>query len=1512
VPASPLDLFTPSVASWFRAALGEPTRAQALGWPPIARGESTLLLAPTGSGKTLAAFLVAIDRLMRTGSGRPETGTRVLYVSPLKALAFDIERNLRAPLAGVAEHARRASAAFAVPIIDVRTGDTPAKERARMRRAPGDILITTPESLYLLLTSRAREGLASIDTVIVDEIHALIPTKRGAHLALSLERLEALRPAGAARLQRIGLSATQRPPGEAARFLAGFEGGRPRPVTIVDAGAPKRLELTVESVTPSADREDDGAGQETRGQGADTADARPNLWRGLSRRVAELVRAHRSTIVFVNSRRLAERLAAALNDLTRVEEASIKNGAVTGSGGPPAEVALAHHGSLAREKRTAIEERLKRGDLRAIVATSSLELGIDMGAVDLVIQIEAPTSVTSGLQRIGRASHGVGGVPRGVLLPKHRQDLVACAAATASMRRGEVEETFYPRNPLDVLAQQIVAAVSMDETTERDLYDRVRNAAPFADLPESALRGVLDMLSGLYPSDDFADLRPRITWDRTRGRITARAGAQRLAITSGGTIPDRGLYGVFAAPANGAADDIAETGGRRVGELDEEMVFELRPGEVFLLGASSWRAEKITHDRVLVSPAAGHPGKMPFWHGDRPGRARAFGTRIGELVRDIASGRAGAAQLRDVYSLEPAAALAISEYVRDQVAATGEVPSDRAIVIERFTDEIGDWRVVVLCPLGARVIAPWAIAVAARLREKYVDADFHYTDDGMAFRVPACAEAPPAEMFLPSPDAIETMVTRALDGSALFAARFRECAGRALLLPRRDPGRRTPLWAQRKRAAALLSVASRHPAFPIVLETYRECLRDVFDLPGLIALLRDVAARRVRVSTVDSRAPSPFAASVLFAFVANFIYEADAPLAERRAQAMAIDFDRLRELLGEAEIRQLLDADTLVDHERWLQRLSRPATHVDAVHDMLLAIGDLSPEELRARCAPADRAESWARELALARRVVILHVDGHRRFVAAEDAAKVSDALGLTLPAGLPAALLEPPKHGMRDLVARYARTHGPFTAGDLAARFGVDPRSLAAPIAELTAAGRLLEGAFLPEGSGRELCDHEVLDALRRKSLAKLRRAVEPVEPRALARFVLEWQGVPRARRGRDALLAVVAELEGCPLVASALETSILPARLDAYRPWDLDALCASGEVRWAGLESIGASDGRIALYRADREALLDRPSRPVPGPVAGIVRDLLARRGAVFFTEIAREAGSFPGQVLEVLWQMVWAGEVTNDTLEPLRSRARAATAESSGRSRARHPRAPRTGPAGSEGRWALRSSREPGRPADTDRRTALARALLDRYGVVTREAAHAEGIAGGFAPVYDVLKALEDQGRVRRGYFVEGHGGAQFALPGADERLRGFRASDAGAQGLVLAASDPASAWGALLEWPAPAGGDARPQRSAGALVVLRDGALLGWLGRAGHALLTFDRDGEAVRELARTLGALVDAGDRRALLVSTVDGVVAADSPIAATFVAAGFASTSRGLLKRRSGATAHGAEVELAR
>jgi ATP-dependent Lhr-like helicase len=1405
-----------------------------------------------------------------------------------------------------------AGANIQVPDVQVRTGDTPQSERARMQRHPPDILITTPESLYLLLSSSARAMLATVETVIVDEIHSLVPTKRGAHLFLSLERLEALRNAhaleqghkhGAPPLQRIGLSATQRPLDEVARLLGGLDAhGKPRPVTIVDASEPKKLDISVE--VPDVDMARLGEIDEL-ASGPAAGGQRRSIWPHLHEKLVKVIGEHRSTMVFVNSRRLAERLASALNELAGKE------------------IALAHHGSVAREKRALIEDRLKRGDLPAIVATSSLELGIDMGAVDLVVQIEAPPSIASGLQRIGRAGHSVGATSKGILFPKHRADLLACAAAIPCMREGAVEETFYPRSPLDVAAQQMVAIVASEGANGvaiEALWGLLRRAAPFSELPRGAFEGLLDMLSGRYPSDEFAELKPRLTWDRVGGVIRAREGALRLAIANGGTIPDRGLYGVFLQ-----GGDEKKGGSRRVGELDEEMVFELREGDVFLLGASSWRVDEISLDQVLVVPAAGEPGKMPFWHGDRPGRSRAFGTAIGELSRKIAKNPgAGVKALLD-RGLDASAAQNCAAYVLEQVEACGEVPSDKTVVIERFLDEIGDWRVCVLTPFGARVHAPWATAVVARLRAEHGgEADAVWSDDGIAFRIMGTSEPPKTELFLPQSDEVEAVVTASLGQSSLFAARFRENAARALLLPRRHPGKRTPLWAQRKRASDLLSVASRYPSFPILLETYRECLRDVFDLPGLVEILSRIESRRTRVVTLDADKPSPYAASLLFAFVANFIYDGDAPLAERRAQALTIDHAQLRELLGEAELRTLLDPDVIAEHELMLQRLVYKVKHADGVHDLLLSIGDLSLDEIASRLEVPANAATFLRELEQTRRVIAVRIHGEPRYAAAEDAARLRDALGVMLPRGLPGAFLEKVKDPLGDLIARYARTHGPFTESDVARRFGLGDATVALALEALVRSQRVVEGAFLRHGSGRELCDQEVLRALRRKALARLRQEVEPVEPAAFGRFLPDWQGVGRRRHGPDALLAVVAQLEGCPLPASVLEREILPLRIDDFKPWDLDALCAAGEVVWAGIESIGPHDGRIALYLADHEALLALPARPVEGEVAAKLRALLARRGAVFFAEIAREVGGFGGEIVDVLWDMVWSGEVTNDTLEPLRSYLRTRGGE---KTRAdRRPSSPplrraRTsaGPPGTEGRWSLRASRWYEAPNDTARRTALTRSLLERYGVVTREAAHAEGIVGGFSAVYDVLKAMEESGKIRRGYFLAGRGATQFALPGADDRLRSLRTADEAPKTFLLAATDPANPYGAALPWPdadrgADGDGDghggeitesiSRPQRSAGARVILHDGALVGWLGKSAETLLTFlPKDeparGVAERALADALATLVDSGRRKALLVTTIDGIAAAHSPLANAMTRAGFQLASTGLLRRRT-------------
>ncbi len=1491
-PPAALQHFHPTLRRWFSEAFAAPTSAQSLAWPVIAGGGSTLLLAPTGSGKTLAAFLVAIDRIMFT-LPTADKGVRVLYVSPLKALGVDVERNLRSPIAGVRAAAERDGIVYHVPSVGVRSGDTPAAERHRLSREPPEILITTPESLYLILTSRARDTLRTVDTVIVDEIHSLVGTKRGSHLFVSLERLEALRRAGGEQqkpLQRIGLSATQRPLEEVARLLGGAEAGGdpnqgpiPRPVQIIEAGRSKQLELTVE--VPVEDMARLAEPQYQPGSAA-AGPTLPSIWPAIHPRLVELVRQHRSTMIFVNSRRLAERLAAALNELAGEE------------------LALAHHGSIAKDTRLQIEDRLKRGQLPAIVATSSLELGIDMGAVDLVIQIEAPPSIASGIQRIGRAGHQVGASSTGIVFPKYRGDLLACSAATERMMNGEVEETFYPRNPLDVLAQQLVAIISDGRISVDQLYAMVRGAAPFADLPRATFENVLDLLAGRYPSDDFSELRPRINWDRIAGQVAPRQGAQRIAILNGGTIPDRGLYGVFLAAADGK--------GSRVGELDEEMVFETHPGDVFLLGASSWRVVDITHDRVLVTPAPGEPGKMPFWKGDGPGRPAEFGRAIGQLARRLVRQPRDQAEssLIEGHGLERRAARNLLDYLHQQVEATGDVPSDTTIILECFLDEVGDWRIVILSPFGARVHAPWATAVAARLREETpCEVDLLWCDDGIVFRMPESDAPPPAELFFPAPEEVEDLVVRELGTTALFAARFRENAARALLLPKRRPGQRTPLWLQRRRSADLLAVATRYPDFPIVLETYRECLRDVFDLKGLIGVLRDVQSRAIQVRTVETKFASPFAASVLFNYVGNFIYDGDAPLAERRAQTLALDHAQLRELLGAAELRELLDAAAVDELALELQRLDTryPVRHADGVHDLLLKIGDLRRDELAARCDSAALAagdlDRWLADLTAARRVIEFRIGGETRYAAAEDAARFRDALGIVPPPGMPDAFLAGVEDPLGDLVSRYARTHVPFHVEDIAARLGLGVAPIRTALQRLAGRGRVLEGEFLPGGRGREWVDAEVLRMLKRRSLARLRKQVEPVAPEALARFLARWQGLTQPRRGLDALLDAVEQLQGAALPASALEQHILPQRVEGYRPSDLDELCAAGEVVWRGWESLGPDDGRIALYLTDHYLKLTAAAEPAPGELPGRIRQLLAERGALFFDDIVAAVGGFRNDLLSALWQLVWAGEVTNDTLAPLRSLRRGSPhpgrPSGHGRRAFRSRRLSKT--PGSEGRWTLLA--RPGSPAfsATERQTALANQLIRRYGILTREMVAAENVAGGFAGLYPVLKAMEESGRVRRGYFVAGLGAAQFAAPGASERLR-EPADEPGADelALVLAATDPANPYGSALPWPAKADINARPQRAAGARVVLSQGSLIGYWGRTGQQLLTFLPDTEpqqtAAREgLARTLAGVAAPGSP--VFLTKIDGAPAGASDLADQLMHAGFTATSRGLQHR---------------
>jgi ATP-dependent helicase Lhr and Lhr-like helicase len=1524
-------LFHAAVREWFEAVFPAPTKPQLRGWPAIARGESTLILAPTGTGKTLAAFLSCINRLMFSPTPEKDQRCRVLYISPIKALAVDVERNLRAPLVGIAQAAKRQGAEFHEPLVAVRTGDTPPAERARFLRHPADILITTPESLYLLLTSNARDALRSIETVVVDEIHALVPSKRGTHLALSLERLEHL---CGHRLQRIGLSATQRPLEEVARYLGGVEipGAKDslqpadsaatevlpesessglavvyRAVTVIDASEPKRLDLRVEIPVEDMTRLDEiellPSGPASQGP------VRPSIWSAIHPKLLALVRSHRSTLIFVNNRRLAERISGALNDLA---------GEV---------LVRAHHGSVAVAQRKEIEDRLKLGTLRGLVATSSLELGIDMGAIDLVVQIESPYSVASGMQRVGRASHHVGAVSSAIIFPKYRADLVSCAAITRAMYDGNVESVQYPRNPLDVLAQQIVAMVALESWDVAEILSVVQSAAPYAGLTRASFESVLDMLSGRYPSDEFAELRPRLTWDRIANKLTTRQGARQVSVINGGTIPDRGLYGVFLAGA---------TKGARVGELDEEMVFESRAGDTIILGASTWRIESISHDRVLVSPAPGEPGKMPFWHGDTVGRPAEFGEKIGRMTRELLRFPRSVAfsKLVEEHSLDTNAAENLLRYLEDQVAATQRVPSDEDVLLEICRDELGDRRVCVLTPFGSRVHAPWCMAVTAKLRaERGLEFESMWSDDGFVLRLPDSDASLEIEDFILSPAELKELVLRQLGSTSLFAAKFREAASRALLLPKRRPGMRAPLWQQRKRASDLLAVAARYSSFPIILETYRECIRDVFDLPAAARILSKLQRGEIRLTRVESDKPSPFAASLLFSYIANYIYEGDAPLAERRAQALSIDQSQLEELLGDTDLRELLDATALDEVEAKLQALEPDfqARHADGLHDLLLKLGDLSDAEIAARSASPEVAASVT-ELIDARRAVRVRIAGESRAIPVEYAGRYRDAFGTPLPPGLAEVFLESAGEPLAEIIRRFARTHCPFTTADIAARYQLQPPAIEAVLRNLNSQGKLLEGEFRPHGRHREWCDPEVLRQIRRKSLARLRREIEPVEQSTFVRFSTRWQGVTVPRRGLDALLDTIEALQGAALLASELESEILPARIADYHPSNLDALMASGEVTWVGVEQVGDRNGRIALYLTESLPLLRLPDapptgQPAPSPSPSAERaekiaEFLGRQGASFFSEIHAACGAgFPGDTIDALWELAWSGRITNDTFYPLRKLLRPDE-----RKRKREffederPGSPgylrrlrsRTSTGQAHGRWSLLRQRMIATLTPTQWSANVSQQLLQRHGIVMRETAIAENIPGGYNTIYPALKTMEDSGWVRRGMFVAGLGAAQFAMPAAVDMLRSLRIDPASPEALHLAAADPANPYGTLIPWPKIAGQSDEAAtrhamaRTSGASVILINGQLAAFLRRRNPSVRVFLPEAEPeltpfARELAAKLAQLAvrRLNLRQGLLIGEINDAPAREHFLAAVLQEAGFVNTVLGYQMRRT-------------
>ena len=1390
-----LSHFSAPVRDWFRATFSAPTAAQEGAWENIRNGNNTLIIAPTGSGKTLAAFLWALDALHREHEAGTAGGTRILYISPLKALGADVERNLRAPLAGITRLSGNDTGEPSIT-VGVRSGDTPARERRQLISNPPDILITTPESLYLMLTSAARNTLAGVTTVIVDEIHNLAATKRGAHLAVSLERLDALleKPA-----QRIGLSATVENPEAVARFLGGIQ-----PVTIMSRPVAKEWDLRLSVPVPDmaalggandygqglyapseyAPSEVPGGGGSTSAgsaQGAaqpapsaantpastpytledaigvfpglenrqeteqadpaqqgdnaapkntltipeevlregalqegapregapregapqekalrETADSeRPetSIWPRVQERIVDHIENNRSTIVFVNSRGLAEKLTAALNDIhlrrvlakQGIDPEDYAAGICDIAEVPP--LARAHHGSVSKEQRTLIEEALKGGTLRCVVATSSLELGIDMGHVDLVIQVAAPPSVASALQRVGRAGHRVGEISRGFFYPKHRGDLLGATVTLAGMRSGTLEPLAIPTNPLDVLAQQTVAACALGPISVDSWYEALRRSAPYAELPRALFDSVLEMLAGRYPSDEFAELRPRIIWDRTpteeapSGSIEGRPGAQRLAVTSGGTIPDRGLFPVYLVSGD------EERGPKRVGELDEEMVYESRAGEVIILGASSWRIEEITHDAVRVSPAPGQPARLPFWHGDRMGRPYALGVQTGAFTRALSSldatDSAAARQQLEQLGLDTWAVDNLLAYLREQRESTGAVPSDTRMIVERHRDELGDWRVVLHSPLGYGVHAPWALAVRARIEERYgVDASVMASDDGLILRLPAMEDVPPgADLFLFDPDELEAIVTERVGDSALFASRFRENAARALLLPRRDPGKRTPLWQQRQRAAQLLDVARKYPDFPVLLETARECLQDVYDVPALVQVHRSLQSRAVSMLEVETNDPSPFARTLLFEYVAEHLYDGDAPAAERRAAALSLDPALLAELLGSSGLRDLLDPAVLVQTQQRLQRTGERyrACGVEGVADLLRQLGPLSARELSLRLraesaahgsqdfgesedsenygeesgeeygahASTDQARALAEELVRSRRAFSFMgaadmgaADGSAEpqlyYAVVEDAARLRDGLGIMPAAALPAALLEPVAEPLEDLVSRYARTHIPFTAQQAAEHFSrltpVGVGVLTPVLQRLQQQRRLSSGEFLPEvlrasgAVGVEWVDTQVLRTIRARSLAALREEIEPVSVQVYGVFLPSWQNV-RSLSVRIAQTLPEASAYGAFIpsrrTATVVGERVAPLSTAAPNPLAEHGAEHTGQDSASAAEDLLTAIDQLAGVRVPASALetLILPAR-VPGYQPHMLDELMAS-GRVFFTGAGQLGG-------------------------------------------------------------------------------------------------------------------------------------------------------------------------------------------------------------------------------------------------------------------------------------------------
>ncbi|WP_075725315.1 DEAD/DEAH box helicase [Corynebacterium aquilae] len=1678
---SALTGFRPEVATWFSEVFSAPTAVQRGAWEEISRNQHALIVAPTGSGKTLAAFLWALNCLAgKPGQlplpdvlenprpappagadtnadtpdstavptagdpSTPSTGVRVIYISPLKALGVDVERNLRAPLTGISRTAARMGLPMPEIRVGVRSGDTTAAERQKQLKNPPDILITTPESLYLMLTSKASQVLRTVDTIIIDEIHAVAGTKRGVHLALSLERLEHL---CATPPQRIGLSATVRPLETVARFLGGH-----RLVSIVNPPATKKWNMCVHSPVPNmsdlptpepgsrigenlvddqlgltapldarapfepdnqpgiqpdsqpdsqpenlgaiasailpppthtpAEQQpeqatDPGALWATQGPVATpvagtvhfddtpaetpTAPTAPapgeftdadeqaftlqgttatenSIWPFIENAVYQEITTATSTLVFVNSRRTAERLTSRINELYASEHAPEQLSASMRR--PPAQlgkvgdvagtaatlIARAHHGSVSKDERATTEAMLKAGELKAVVATSSLELGIDMGAVDKVVLVQSPPSVASGLQRVGRAGHNVGAESTGSFYPLHRADLISTCVVVDRMRRGDIEELTVPTNALDVLAQQTIAMAAQGEITADDWYDTVRKAMPYAQLPRPVFDSVIDLVSGVYPSTDFSELRPRVIYDRVSGILSARPGAQRIAVTSGGTIPDRGLFGVFLV---GGADGGAP---RRVGELDEEMVYESRVGDVFTLGASSWRIEEITKDQVLVTPAPGHTGRLPFWNGDQASRPYELGLAIGAFRRTALNDPT----TLDAIGIDDYARNNVTDYLTEQQQALGVIPDERTLVLERFRDELGDWRVILHTPFGRAINAPWALAVGHRIAHTTgMDAQAVAGDDGIIIRLPESDTEPGIDLFTFDADDIATIVTEHVGNSALFASRFRECAARALLLPRRHPGKRAPLWQQRQKAAQLLDVAKRYPSFPIILETVRECLQDVYDLPHLEHICREIAANTIRIAEVTTDTPSPFATSLLFNYTGAFMYEGDSPAAEKRAAALALDPALLAQLLGDIELKDLLDPDVVLEVSALVRRThpTRQATTPEHLIDALHTLGPIPVEELHHYVTEELFSPNLIDNLLAlpGHRVMQVRIAGREHLALTQEAALLRDALGIPAPPGV-AAHPDTIPDAAEQLISRYARTHGPFTTQDVADAFGLGYAIAHNTLHHLDGINDGRYSADTPQW-----CDTGVIRMMRTRSLAKARQQAEPVSHTALARFITDWHHIaPTGARptlhGVDGVYQVLEQLAGVRLPASAWETLILPSRVANYHPSMLDELCLSGDVTIHGAGQAGSNDPWIMLLPIDYAAELAPLTTTDDPQHSGLHEKLLTilgRGGGYFFPELVAETNGpdddglvIPGTTNEqdirrALWELVERGLVTPDGFAPIRARLAGGTTATTAHKKRRTPNRSRlrmgrtsfaqehratSTPADMRGRWSLATTPN---PEPTARSVAHGEAWLDRYGVVTRGSVVSEDVTGGFALAYKVLSTFENNGKALRAYVIEGLGAAQFSTTAIIDRIRGHQDS-ADQTGwpsgttepntYLLASCDPANPYGAAIPWP----DTIRGSRAAGAMVTLTDGVLTAHLSRGGKTLQLVEDLPAGITTadtIPRIIAALSDAIAQQrmqAITIETINHTPVFDSPHMAHLRAAGAALTPKGL------------------